>query len=166
MLIDADATITAGKEAFKRKLEDSQLRKNSEYKICAIVVMVPETSSLFCSSGVAHHRFVPAGLLPSSMNVVCLNCRGLDATQVVSDLRGLLQRLAPNLVFFSKTKKSKTEMKNLLPELGNFRGIFVDAKGRSGSLGLLWDKEVKVQFLSCSLHHIDVIVQWVDDKVP
>ncbi|KAJ8432652.1 hypothetical protein Cgig2_011818 [Carnegiea gigantea] len=35
---------------------------------------------------------------------------------------------------------------------------------KNSSLGLLWDKEVKVRFLSCSLHHIDVIVQWVDDK--
>ncbi|KAJ8431887.1 hypothetical protein Cgig2_001579 [Carnegiea gigantea] len=58
------------------------------------------------------------------------------------------------------------EMKNLLPELGNFSGIFVDTKGRSGGLGLLWDKEMKVQFLSCSLHHIDITVQWVDDEVP
>ncbi|KAJ8422422.1 hypothetical protein Cgig2_003002 [Carnegiea gigantea] len=41
-------------------------------------------------------------------------------------------------------------------ELGDFFGIFMDARGQASGLALLWDKLVTINLLSCSLHHIDV----------
>ena len=61
------------------------------------------------------------------MNLLCLNCRGLGAPQAVSDLRSLLRRYAPQVVFLSETKRSKLEMEAILLALGNYFGIFVDA---------------------------------------
>ena len=97
------------------------------------------------------------------MSLLCLNCRGLGAAQAVSDLCTLLRRLTPKVVFLSETKKSTPEMKNLLPNLGDYHGLFVDARGRSGGLGLLWLETVTMNLLSCSLHHIDVTIQWEND---
>ncbi|KAJ8425213.1 hypothetical protein Cgig2_011802 [Carnegiea gigantea] len=64
-----------------------------------------------------------------TMSLLCLNYRGLGATQAVSNLCGLLRRLEPKLVFLSKTKKRKSEREDLLGEFGNLHSIFVDAKG-------------------------------------
>ena len=92
------------------------------------------------------------------MSVLCLNRRGLSATQTVADLHRLLRRLAPKVVFLSETKKSRSEMEGILPKLGDFFGIFVDARGQAGGLALPWDKLVTVDLLSCLLHHIDVSI--------
>ena len=98
------------------------------------------------------------------MSVLYFNCRGLGATQAVADLRGLLRRLALNLVFLLETKRSTSEMNAILRDLSNYVGVFIDARGRAGGLALLWDKTTNVQFLSSSLRHIDVTVQWDADS--
>ena len=64
------------------------------------------------------------------------------------------------MVFLSKTKKSKLEMEETVGQLGNYFGVFVDARGRSGRLVLLWDKKADLTLLSYSSHHIDSKIQW------
>jgi len=98
------------------------------------------------------------------MSLLCLNYRGLGTTQAVSDLRSLLRRLAPTVVS-RRQKKTKTEMEDSLCELGTYRGIFVDARGQSSGLGLLWTDTAAVNFLTCSMHHIDVIIKWEGEDV-
>lgn len=97
------------------------------------------------------------------MNVLCFNCRGLGRTQAGKDLRGLLRKLRPKLVFLLETKKSVLDMESIKVELGDFLGTYVDARGRSGGLALLWDRFVNLNFLSSLFHHIDVAVQWCGD---
>jgi len=94
------------------------------------------------------------------MIVLCLNCLGLGETQAVKDLRALLWRFSPRLVFLSKTKRSKDEMETVLSRLGDYYGTFVDARGRAGGLALLWDKNLELQIMSYSSHHIDATVRW------
>ena len=81
-------------------------------------------------------------------------------TQAVSDLCGLLRRFTLEVVFLPETKKSKVEMNDLLPKLGDFFRLFVDARGNSAGLALLCDTKVDVELLSCSSHHIDISSQW------
>jgi len=98
---------------------------------------------------------------PARINVsLCLNCRGLGETEAVKDLCALLQRFSPRLVFLSETKRSKTEMKAMLVQLGDNHGTFMDARGRSGGLLLLWDKNLALIVLSYSSNHIDTTSQW------
>jgi len=94
------------------------------------------------------------------MSLLCFNCRGLGETSSVNNLRGLLRRLSPRVVFLSETKKSKVDMELILNRLGDFFGIFVDSRLRSAGLALLWDRFVDLQFFSSSFHHIDVTIQW------
>ncbi|KAJ8435841.1 hypothetical protein Cgig2_003864 [Carnegiea gigantea] len=70
-----------------------------------------------------------------------LSPRSLDVSQAVTDLCGLLQRLAPKVFFLSETKKNKAEMEDSLRDLGDYFGIFVDARGRYRGLALLWNKK-------------------------
>lgn len=104
-------------------------------------------------------------LAPSPMSLLCLNYRGLGATQAVSNLRSLLCRLVPTVVFPSETKKTKTEIKALLDKLGNYRGIFIDARRRSSGFGLLWMETATVDFHSCSMHRINVTIKWEGEDV-
>ncbi|KAJ8430790.1 hypothetical protein Cgig2_003232 [Carnegiea gigantea] len=46
----------------------------------------------------------------------------LGVTRAISDLRGLLRRLAPKVVFLLETKRSKVEMESILPKLAKWEG--------------------------------------------
>ena len=52
------------------------------------------------------------------------------------------------------------EIEAILNQLGDFIGIFVDSRGRSGGLAILWGSSVSLWFLSSSFNHIDVTIQW------
>ena len=93
------------------------------------------------------------------MSVFCLNCRGLGDPRAVDNLRLVLRRNSPSLVFLSETKLSVAGMDSVKRKLGHLDGIAVDCRGRSGGVALLWEKSTKVSLLSCSSHHIDVAVQ-------
>jgi len=68
----------------------------------------------------------------------------------------MLRRYSPKLVFLSETKKSVAEMATIKNKLGDYDGISVDCRGRSGGLSMLWEKSAQVSLLSYSGHHIDV----------
>lgn len=55
-------------------------------------------------------------------------------------------------------------MEDILHNIGDFHGIFMDSRGRSGGLAPLWDKNVTVNFLSCSFHRINVTVTLEKDE--
>ncbi|XP_057250759.1 uncharacterized protein LOC130591452 [Beta vulgaris subsp. vulgaris] len=93
------------------------------------------------------------------MSILSLNCRGLGNPSAVGNLRDLLRREAPSLVFLSETKLSSGEFVRIISRLGDFYGLSVDSRGRSGGLALLWKKDINVVLSFMSLHHIDVIVR-------
>ncbi|KAJ8445588.1 hypothetical protein Cgig2_012476 [Carnegiea gigantea] len=66
-------------------------------------------------------------------------------------LRGLLQSVKLSLVFLPKTKLSSMEMRRVSDRVlsiqgRELQGLFVDSRGSSGGLALLWTKEVQVTF--------------------
>ncbi|KAJ8445872.1 hypothetical protein Cgig2_000184 [Carnegiea gigantea] len=91
--------------------------------------------------------------------IMCID----QTTPIVLGNEAFKRKLAPNLVFLSETKRSIFETSAILHDLGNYVGVFVDARGRAGGLALLWDKTTNVQFLFNSLHRIYVTVQWDGD---
>ena len=99
------------------------------------------------------------------MSIFCLNCRGLGDPRAVNNLRLALRRYSPSLVFLSETKLPAASMDNIKRKIGNYNGIAVDSRGRSGGVALLWDKAINVSLLSCSSHHIDVSIQDVGGSI-
>ncbi|KAJ8438736.1 hypothetical protein Cgig2_013782 [Carnegiea gigantea] len=59
-----------------------------------------------------------------------------------------------------KTKRSKMEMETILVQLGDYHCAFVDARGRSGGLALLWDKNLELTVVSYSSRHINATLKW------
>jgi len=84
------------------------------------------------------------------MSIFCLNCRGLGDPQVVNDLSLVVSRYSLNLVFLSESKKTATSMDLVKNRLGNYNGVYVDCRGRSGVLALLWETSIQITLLSCS----------------
>jgi len=91
------------------------------------------------------------------MSILCLNCRGLGDPWAVNNLRLVLRRYSPSLVFLSETKQSVAGMEAIKRKLGNYNGVSVDSRGRSGGVAMLWDKSTNVTLSSRSSHHIDVM---------
>jgi len=100
---------------------------------------------------------------PSKMSILCFNCRGLGEFKTVDNLRPLIRRNSPKIVFLSETKRSGTEMELVRKRLGNFFGVYVGSQGRAGGLALLWERSVKLTLCSFSAHHMDAFVRWDDN---
>jgi len=94
------------------------------------------------------------------MSLLCFNCHGLGESQVVDDLRSLLRRHSPKIVFLSETKRSGAEMELVRRRLGDYFGVYADSHGRAGGLALLWDKSVALTLYSYSAYHMDAYVRW------
>ena len=54
----------------------------------------------------------------------------------------------------------KAEMDVILPELGDFFGVFMDSGRCASGLALLWDKSMDITLLSSSFNHIDARIRW------
>ena len=93
------------------------------------------------------------------MSLLCLNCRGLGKPRAVDNLRLIIEDCKPSLVFLSETKLSVTEMRDFTTILNSFTSVFVDCRGRSGSLAMLWKNNLHVSFLSSAANHIDITVK-------
>jgi len=50
---------------------------------------------------------------------------------------------------------SQAEMEAAMRPMNGYKGVFIDARGRAGGLGVLWEANVGVTLLSYSLHHMD-----------
>ncbi|XP_074314566.1 uncharacterized protein LOC141649785 [Silene latifolia] len=63
------------------------------------------------------------------------------------------------MVFLCETKLSGREMQTVLAKFEMYYGMHVDSVGRAGGLAFWWHKDIKCEFLSASVHHMDFIVR-------
>ncbi|XP_012853612.1 PREDICTED: uncharacterized protein LOC105973139 [Erythranthe guttata] len=91
------------------------------------------------------------------MSCIFWNCQGLGAPLTIHVLGELLRDHRPLLVFLSETKATLSQINNLKSRW-NLNGIGVAKVGNSGGLAMFWQKEVDVDLISYSDHHIDVEV--------
>ena len=92
------------------------------------------------------------------MNLLCWNCRGLGTDLTVGELRHLVKRYRPSLLFLSETKMRDTKVRKFMWSLG-FSGCFaVSSDGKSGGLALFWVQECTISLKHYSPNIIDVIV--------
>jgi exonuclease III len=92
------------------------------------------------------------------MSVLSLNCRGLGGAATVRELRDLLKRHNPIILCVVETQLHKKNVENLSSSLGFDKCFAVSSAGRSGGLGLFWNKEIKIEVLPYSQYHLDTIV--------
>lgn len=95
------------------------------------------------------------------MNLICWNVRGLGNTRTFANLKFVLQRVKPSILFLCETKMLTIQMQSIRRKLGFDNCFVVDRNGLSGGLALLWMDDVDLNIVSYSRHHIDcnVIMQ-------
>ena len=72
------------------------------------------------------------------MKILVLNCRGCCASEVVQELRDLVERFRPELIFLSETKMMAERSELLRWKLGFENAVGVDCTGLGGGLVLMW----------------------------
>ncbi|XP_021747551.1 uncharacterized protein LOC110713405 [Chenopodium quinoa] len=93
------------------------------------------------------------------MSILSVNCRGLGNTSAVDNLRNLVRREAPSLIFLMETKFSSGEMMKVRAKFPGYDGLAVDSCRRSGGVALFWLKGIEVNLQSMSIHHMDVLLK-------
>lgn len=98
------------------------------------------------------------------MSCLFWNCRGLGVPLIVLALRDMIRAKNPDMVFLSETKRVKVKIEPLKRKW-RMNGVSVDRVGQGGGLALLWRKEVTMDLLSFSPHHIDTMAQLSDQNL-
>ena len=96
------------------------------------------------------------------MSLLCWNCRGLGADPTVGELRFLVKKFRPSLLFLSQTRMRDSKARNFMWSLGYDTAFAVSSDGFSGGLVLYALSSMSVKLLAYSSHLIDVRVCPVD----
>ncbi|GMI85918.1 hypothetical protein HRI_002261100 [Hibiscus trionum] len=92
------------------------------------------------------------------MRAICWNCRGLGMPSAVHELRAIVSRLGPDLIFLSETRLNSFKFESIKHYL-DMEGFFaVDSSPTCAGLCLFFNKNITLDFLSSSTRYIDVIV--------
>ena len=86
------------------------------------------------------------------------NYLGLGKPRSVRELRKLVQRWKPKIVFLSETKMKKYRMEREKFKIGLLNGLIVPSVGKSGGLAMLWSRDIKVEIQAYSRNHIDAVL--------
>nr|POE67505.1 hypothetical protein CFP56_36671 [Quercus suber] len=103
--------------------------------------------------------WVAEAALPSPMNLLAWNCRGLGSAPAVRSLTNEVKDTDSVLVFLSETQANQNRIRGIQRKLNFTQGITVPSDGRSEGLAMLWKEGADVSFKSCSNAHIDVVVR-------
>ncbi|KAM0834300.1 hypothetical protein ACQ4PT_063687 [Festuca glaucescens] len=95
---------------------------------------------------------------PYTMIILGWNCHGLGMDAIVGELKWLIRRYRPSLLFLSEMKMRDCRARNFMWSLG-FTGAFaVSSDGLSGGLALFLSSDLKVDLKSFSSQIMDVLV--------
>ena len=92
-----------------------------------------------------------------------LELPGIGNPKTVFALHDYVQCWNPRLVFLSETKAKSRRMEKIKFKFGFTNGLFVQSRGRSGGLALLWSTDTNLEIKSYSNHHIDAIITEADN---
>jgi len=73
------------------------------------------------------------------MKVVCWNIQGIKKRQAISELKFLIKKHLPDLVFILETMVNTTNIQKILPQLGFDHYDFVPPLNHSGGIAVLWN---------------------------
>lgn len=93
------------------------------------------------------------------MSILCINCRGLGEFKAVRGLRDFFRRMKFYIVFLSEIKFSRFEIDTVRKKIGDYEGVYVDARGRAGGLVFFWEKGVNIILLFYFLNYVDIRVE-------
>ncbi|XP_056698562.1 uncharacterized protein [Spinacia oleracea] len=92
------------------------------------------------------------------MKILSWNCRGIGNPWTVNALRDRCWREMPEIVFLMETKIDARQLERVRSKCGFVNGICLSSNGRAGCMGLWW-RDINVEVLSFSPHHIEAEVR-------
>ncbi|KAL4325747.1 hypothetical protein GQ457_11G028050 [Hibiscus cannabinus] len=101
-----------------------------------------------------------AKLPPREMRILCWNCQGLGKAQAVRSLARDVTRYSVDFIFLSETRLRMQNATFLRSVLGFKNCFFVDAGPGCTGLAIFWNNNIKVDLLSYSALHIDVLITY------
>nr|XP_045087997.1 uncharacterized protein LOC123495188 [Aegilops tauschii subsp. strangulata] len=93
------------------------------------------------------------------MILLCWNCRGLGTDATVGELRWLVNKHRPSLLFLSETKMRDSRARKFMWSLGYTGSFAVSSDGLSGGLVLFWDSSLSVTLKAYSTKIIDIMTK-------
>ncbi|XP_058763739.1 uncharacterized protein LOC131637168 [Vicia villosa] len=93
------------------------------------------------------------------MNVLSWNCRGLGNPSVVLNLKYLIRRYKPNVLFLFETTSYSNKVEDLRYALSFDSCFTVNRIGRSGGIVVFWRESKKCTIQNYSNNHIDMLVE-------
>jgi hypothetical protein len=86
------------------------------------------------------------------MSIMAWNCRGLGFDATVGELRFLVKKFRPALLFLSETKMWDKKAKGFMWSLGYSGSFAVSCEGRGGGLALFWRQPYTVSLGGFNSH--------------
>ncbi|XP_074323477.1 uncharacterized protein LOC141660391 [Apium graveolens] len=96
---------------------------------------------------------------PLIMNALAWNCQGLGSPGKIQFLQIITRSEKLDFVFLCKTISSYEKMDKFCHKLGYEGLIAVEPRGKSGGITMFWKNAEKLNLLSMSRSHIDVVVK-------
>jgi hypothetical protein len=93
------------------------------------------------------------------MSYICWNCRGAGNASTVRELREIAKNFAPTVLCILETQIDKARVESLASSVGFDNAYAINSVGRSGGIGLFWNKSIKLEVLGYSDYHVDVAVR-------
>jgi hypothetical protein len=90
------------------------------------------------------------------MSLVAWNCRDLGRSSVIPDLKYLIWRFNPDLLFLSETLVHRNKIEVFRYILGYDSCFSVDCTGRSGGLAIFWRSSLNCNLINYSNNHITI----------
>lgn len=98
------------------------------------------------------------------MSILSWNVRDLGNTRTFHELKDILQKHQPRILFLCETKLKYGRMMSTGKRLGLYNCFVVGKSCMGGGLAMLWKDDLDLEIASYSNHHIDAIVREVDGK--
>lgn len=96
------------------------------------------------------------------MTHLCWKCRGVAAAATMRELKELCRIHQPAIVFLMETRAPEERLERVRRRL-RFHSMFcVEARGRSGGLGLFWNKNVQIQILMSTQNYIHTVILFIE----
>jgi exonuclease III len=92
------------------------------------------------------------------MSLLVWNCRGLGSDSTVGELRWLVKKYRPMILFLSETKMKDRRAQKFMWSLGYTGSLAVSSEGQSGGLVLFWKQPLSVELKGSNSNCIDVVV--------
>ncbi|KAK4274572.1 hypothetical protein QN277_017771 [Acacia crassicarpa] len=100
------------------------------------------------------------------MKLLSWNCQGLGRALTVKNLRDLVSKFRPSILFLMETKMCSGKLKRIKRKCGFEQEITVDPRGLTGGLSVWWHDSITITVMYQSKNIIHVIAEANGLSVP